>query len=137
MGIIAKKQATPNEGEKYEIFNFNTGLFTLINSATAAEFSAFAKGDSLYVTILTDGCNSYGSMFETDGICRSDRMTANYATECSASLDFVQTTMACAQVQEVPQTFKISLSESLVAREAEVLNIRHQGETVSVKLDPR
>jgi hypothetical protein len=111
-------------------------MFTLLNNALASEaISAFAKGDTLYVTILTDGCNSYGTLFETDGICRSDRMTANYATECSASLDFVQTAMACSKVEEVPQVFEISLSESLVANEAEVLKIRYQGEIVSVKLD--
>lgn len=110
-------------------------MFGLLSSAAAAEFSAFAKGDSLYVTILTDGCNSYGTMFETDAICRSDRMTKNYATECSGTLSFVQTAMACPQVEEVPQAFEISLSESLVAREAEVLNIRYRDEIISVKLD--
>ena len=115
-----------------------TFLMTILLTASinAATFSAFADGDNLYVTVLLDSCNSHGLGLDVDGICRSDRMTANYATECGASLSIRSTKMACFDMTLEAQTFKISLKESKVAPEAEVLTLRrYNGEQISIDID--
>lgn len=103
-------------------------------TASAANFSAFVQGDDLYITLMTDGCNAYNVALEVDGICKEGRLTANYATECSADLAVMSTEMYCGQIPPVAKVFKVSLTESKVAVEAQVLTLRYWGNTVDVQI---
>ncbi len=69
-----------------------------------------------------------------DSICEEGRLTANYATECSADLAVMSTEMFCGNIPPVAKVFKVSLVESLVAAEAEVLTIRHWSGSVDVNI---
>lgn len=104
-------------------------------SLQAGTFSAFSQGDTLYLTTMVDSCNAHGAGLNVDGICHADRMTANYATECSASVSIISTQMACFDQTLKPMVFELSLDQNRVASEAEVLTLRMYGEEVTIKLD--
>jgi hypothetical protein len=113
-------------------------LVSVSFSAAAADevpnFSAFAHEGILYVTFLGDSCNAVGGDLRVAGICRSDRLTRNYAVECDATLAIMQTEMACGDTTAKPRTVEINLEQAKVAPEARVLHLKHYDQTIDVKL---
>lgn len=95
--------------------------------------SAFTHGGKLYITVLGDKCNSISGGLEVDGICRDDRMTRNYAVECSADVQLMQTEMYCGQDVEA-RVVTLDLQKENVAREAKILNLRFGTEVITVEV---
>jgi len=112
---------------------------TLSFSASAAgetpRFSAFSVGDKLVITILADTCNAHRGSLSVEPLCRSDRMTRNWAIECSAQLQVMSTRMGCQDRELVPRTLTLSLSGNKVAHEARLLHLEYEGQTIDVQLN--
>lgn len=108
-----------------------SALFLSLPSV-AANFSAFAQGRTLYVTIMGDDCNNFGGGLNVDSFCKKSRMTRNYAPVCEASLLVRQTKMACANA--APVVLELDLDEQDVATEAQTLVLDYQGKTIEVDL---
>ena len=106
----------------------------LSNFAFAANFSAFADGDKLHVTILTDTCNAYGVELVPNSLCHQDRLTRNYAVNCDAGLRVISTMMYCGEETKA-QVFTLSLDQSKVAKEAKTLNIEYGQDVIEVELN--
>lgn len=100
-------------------------------------FSAFSVGDTLYVTLLGDGCNSYGGSLEVDPLCRSDRMTKNFSPTCQAGLQVMATELACLGGRSKPVVLEISLNKSKIAPEAQELELTYGDSQVTVQLATR
>ena len=98
----------------------------------AANFSAFAQGRTLYVTIMGDDCNGFGGSLEVASFCKKSRMTRNYAPVCEASLLVRQTKMACRSSK--PVVLEIDMDEQDVATEAQTLVLDYYGKTIEVDL---
>ena len=115
------------------IFLFTVSLL-FSSQLFAASFSAFSIEDTLYVTIMTDGCNAYGVSLEVHPLCRSDRWTKNYAVQCNAKLSVNSTEMACEGKNAKAQVFELSLKDSKVAPEAKLLVLDYINQTITVDL---
>jgi hypothetical protein len=115
---------------------FLSALITLSTQAFSgsANFAGLVKDDSLFLTIKTDGCNSYRVGLEVDGSCNDDRLTANYAETCYASTTVLSTKKACPAGSGELKTFEINLKESKVAREAKLLVLKHSGESIEIEI---
>jgi hypothetical protein len=109
--------------------------FSALASNDTPTFSAFSAGDRLFVTILADTCNAVGASLEVSGLCRSDRMTKNFATVCDASLLVMSTERACPDQNLEAKVVTLNLKNSKVAREARVLNLTYLGQEIEVKLN--
>lgn len=97
--------------------------------------SAFVNRNTLYVTVLGDGCNAMGGRLEVEPLCSNERLTQNFVTECSAELFIISTAIACpAQTKRIAQVLEIDLKESKVDREAQLLNLNVMGQTIQVRL---
>lgn len=96
--------------------------------------SAFTHKGMLYITVLGDKCNSISGGLEVDGICRDDRMTQNYAEECSAEVQLMQTEMYCGEDVEA-RVVTLDLQKENVAREAKTLHLRYGGEVITVEVN--
>jgi hypothetical protein len=111
---------------------------TLSLSASAASetsrFSAFSVGDKLVVTILADTCNTHRGSLRVEPLCRSDRMTRNWAIECSAQLQVFSTRMGCQDRELIPRTLTLSLKQNKVAHEARLLHLEYDGQMIDVQL---
>jgi hypothetical protein len=103
-------------------------------SATAAapNFSAFAQDDKLIVTIMGDACNGFGGQLDVEGLCKADRLTRNFAIECSGTLSVISTAMMC--LEKKPVTLELSLKAAKVAPEARVLHLTYGNQTIDVQL---
>ena len=98
----------------------------------AANFSAFAQGRTLYVTIMGDDCNGFGGSLQVANFCKKSRMTRNYAPVCEASLLVRQTKMACRSSK--PVVLELDLDEQDVATEAQTLVLDYFGKSIEVDL---
>ena len=110
-------------------------LFTLVvSNAQAARFSAFNQGDTLYVTIIGDNCNSYGGRLQVASSCLEDRMTENYAVSCYATLSVLSTKMFCGPGYKA-RVLEINLREAKVAQEAKKLTLNYLDEEITIDID--
>lgn len=113
---------------------------TVLSSSSAfaagPTMSAFATDTTIYVTVLGDGCNAVGGNLEVDGICNEDRLTRNYAVQCSASLSLMMTEMMCPADRPPKATvLEFDIKESKIASEAKILKIRTgSGDEITVQL---
>lgn len=96
-------------------------------------FSAFTNGYMMYVTV-PGSCHNIGAKLNVAGICRSDRMTRNYATSCSADLVIVSPGEGGCPEPVGPQVFEVNLNKQKVAPEAETLHLKYNGQVIQVRL---
>ncbi len=107
-------------------------ISVLASAEKAPLFSAFANGDDLYVTILADSCNNIGADLIVADSCKDDRLTRNFASVCFAELEVSSTKMACHDLKSIPKVLVLSLKDSNVAKEAELLKLVYQNQTIDV-----
>lgn len=114
---------------------FLTGLMLSVSArAELPLFSAFVADNDLHVTIMED-CNSViGARLEVDALCRGDRLTQNYASECAATLVYSKTRKFCPAVPPKPRVLTIKLNDSNIAQEAELLRLTHQSQEIEVRI---
>lgn len=114
-------------------------VFCSATSAFAAArpaMSAFATDSKIYVTVLTDGCNSSDAELKIDPTCADDRKTKNWASTCKAELVVTPSAQnECGKdAVQKPGTLEFDIKEANIAAEAEVLQIKNGGETIKVQL---
>lgn len=105
------------------------------HAAPAPTFSAFASGDTLFVTVLADSCNGMGASLDVDPFCKDDRKTRNLAPVCEVGLVVRATRKFCNDSKPVARVLELSLAGSKVAREAHLLKINYSGQQIEVRID--
>ena len=101
---------------------------------SATQFGAFTDSNQLYVTILGD-CNTASASLVVNPMCRKDRMTENYASECQVDIIVATTRMFCTDQEIIPKVFKFDLAKELVATEAIDLEVKYQAQALKIKVN--
>jgi hypothetical protein len=94
-----------------------------------------AKGDTLTVIILEDGCSQLTGRLEVSFDCQENRGVHNFANFCSAEFVYDKIAGQCSSSKLVPRMMELSLKEQNVAKEAIELTIGFRGRTTVVQLD--
>lgn len=110
------------------IFCFSAMTFS------ATQFGAFTDNNQLYVTILGD-CNTASASLVVNPMCRKDRQTENYASECQVDVVVMTTRMFCTDQTIIPKVFAFDLAKEMVAAEAVDLELKYQTQAVKVKVN--
>jgi hypothetical protein len=101
-----------------------------------ADFSAFTKGNLLYVTIIGDTCNQKSGSLKVTPFCDKNRSTRNAAPICEAELTVVSTMMGCEEVADRPQVLPaIDLAKTNLDPNSKVLKLLYGKQVIRVGIN--